>query len=100
MNSCLSRVASLGIAFLISSVSAHAAIAYSNDFETNANGFNLTNRVSLLNASSGSATSMFLGPFNNNAPTLSLTGLFRRHLRPSGLNYVLAPQWTAMNRGP
>lgn len=74
-NSRIGQLAATGIALVVLSVSTHAAVVYSNDFEANANGFSLTSRVALLNASTGSTTSMFLGRFTNDSPTLTLAGL-------------------------
>jgi len=62
---------------LLAASDANAAI-YSNDFETNTNQFSSSSTVRLPTTGAGFSTipdSTFLGSFNNNSITLSLTGL-------------------------
>lgn len=56
----------------------NAQVVYTNDFETNANGFNYNSFASLSTTSAGfgsGAQSQFLGIFNNQTVNLSLSGL-------------------------
>ena len=52
-----------------------AATVYSNDLESNTNGFNSSSRSLLPTNATGTTTSQFLGRFSNDAVTLRLTGL-------------------------
>lgn len=75
MNARFAQFAFTGIAFVAFSISAPAALVpYFNDFEANANGFNVSARE-LLSVTDTGTTSNLLGRFSNGSATLSLEGL-------------------------
>jgi len=83
-NTAFSAVLTLSINLLLISPASDAAIIYSNDFETNTNGFDTTDRGTF---SDGTSNSTWLGgyrDFSNATVTLTLTGL------SAGAEYDLA----------
>lgn len=80
----------------LTALPASAQLVYSNDFETNTNGFSSSSTTTLptTNAGFGSTpSSTYLGQFSNDTVTLSLTGLTTGTTYTVGFDLFIGASW-------